>query len=209
MKQRGTSNTELSWVSTVIKSSKENEEWVSTKTTSTRLKFNQDIHIARWLLIQVSFLIYYSSLVQVSQDRTIFMSFGKLVFLIMQLLLKLLDLSFHFLNMILCSGHSFTIFFSSGTYLFSWYWALSGNDRLQLYKFFDENHCLLETHLDLSIASASSSSTITVSHFLSTIFSCLCWIAFWMKACRSSGLFEFATNKWDCKTNQDSIAIVC
>ena len=99
--------------------------------------------------------------------------------------------------------------FSSGTYLFSWYWAWSGNDRLQLYKIIDENHCLLETHLDLSIASASSSSTITVSHFLSSIFSCLCWIAFWMKACRSSGLIEFATNKWDCKTNQDSIAIFC
>ena len=65
-----------------------------------QIKFNQDIHIARWLLIQVSFLIYYSSLVQVSQDRTIFMSVGKLVFLIMQLLLKLFDLSFHFLNMI-------------------------------------------------------------------------------------------------------------
>ena len=68
--------------------------------------------------------------------------------------------------------------FLSGKYLFSWYLAWSRNDRLQLYEIIDENHCLFETHLDLSIESASSSSTITVSHFLSSIFSCLCWIAF-------------------------------
>ena len=33
-----------------------------------QIKFNQDIHIARWLLIQVSFLIYYSS--RTSQPRS-------------------------------------------------------------------------------------------------------------------------------------------
>ena len=137
------------------------------------------------------------------------MSVGKLVFLIMQLLLKLFDLSFYFLNMIHCSRHSFAIFF------FKWNISLFFVLSMKWERPFTalQNYWWKSLLTWNPLGSINCFGELFINHncesFLSSIFTCICWISFWMKACRSSGLIEFATNKWDSKINQDSIDIVC